>query len=84
MLYLKGNLQRVQVLAWLSGSHTGGSRDSRSPSPSSSVVKDTWAGGAVGTSDTPPSSSSPTPFTCRCRALLAEPCCCPICLMLFL
>ncbi len=63
-LHLKGALQQLQALAWLSGTHTGGSSERRSPSPSSSVLSDTCAGGALGTSETPPSSSSALSFIC--------------------
>lgn len=47
--YLKFALHMPHAAAWLSGSHLGGSRDSRSPVPSRTALKETRIGGAVGT-----------------------------------
>ena len=67
--HLKDTLQMPHAGAWLSGSHLGGSSDSRSPSPSRTALREMRIGGAVGTSVTSVSDLSSSASTLPCRQM---------------
>lgn len=64
----KGAVQRLQAVAWLSGIHLGGSRDSRSPVPSNTALRETCMGGADGTRATSDGDSSSAAAAWPCEA----------------